>query len=127
MTTLLDRGTEEPGLADQELDQLDVLGVMGEYLGRLYSQSKHRPLYIVSDIRGSRAERPARLGINASAERPVTVHQESRERGHDDVGHDGPPGRLVPLGLFRDPRRRVDPVIPGLVADHDAGLAVVHP
>jgi dolichol-phosphate mannosyltransferase len=73
--------------------QMFVLGVMGEYLGRLYSQSKHRPLYIVSDIRGSRAERPARLGINASTERPVAVHQERGERRDDDVGHDGPPGR----------------------------------
>lgn len=27
--------------------QLTVLGIMGEYLGRLYSEAKHRPLYIV--------------------------------------------------------------------------------
>lgn len=35
--------------------QLLVLGIMGEYLGRLYMQSKTRPLFIISDvIRGSR-------------------------------------------------------------------------
>jgi dolichol-phosphate mannosyltransferase len=31
--------------------QLLVLGVIGEYLGRLYMQSKNRPLYIIDEIR----------------------------------------------------------------------------
>jgi dolichol-phosphate mannosyltransferase len=84
--------------------QMFVLGVMGEYLGRLYSQSKQRPLYIVSDIRGARSERPVRLGINASAERPVPVHQESRERGHEDHRDDRPPiGALGPMDQRPDP------------------------
>jgi dolichol-phosphate mannosyltransferase len=73
--------------------QMFFLGVMGEYLGRLYSQAKQRPLYIVSDIRGARADRQARLGIDASAERPAPVEQESRHGSHEDVGQDGPPGR----------------------------------
>lgn len=51
--------------------QMFVLGMMGEYLGRLYSQAKQRPLYIVADIRGARAERRPRLGINAAAGAPV--------------------------------------------------------
>ncbi|MBS0504945.1 MAG: glycosyltransferase family 2 protein [Proteobacteria bacterium] len=73
--------------------QMFVLGVMGEYLGRLYSQSKQRPLYIVSDIRGARADRSARLGIDASAAiGPVAVHQERGERRDEDVGDDRPPG-----------------------------------
>lgn len=46
--------------------QMFVLGLMGEYIGRMYNQSKHRPLYIVSDIKGG-ATSQARLGIDASA------------------------------------------------------------
>ena len=32
--------------------QMFVLGLMGEYIGRLYSQAKQRPLYIVQEIEG---------------------------------------------------------------------------
>jgi dolichol-phosphate mannosyltransferase len=30
--------------------QLFVLGVIGEYLGRLYVQSKNRPLFIIEEV-----------------------------------------------------------------------------
>jgi dolichol-phosphate mannosyltransferase len=84
--------------------QMFVLGVLGEYLGRLYSQSKQRPLYIVSDIRGPRGERTARLGINASAERPVAMHQESGEGSHEDHWDDRPPVRAIgPMDQRPDP------------------------
>lgn len=61
--------------------QMFVLGLIGEYLGRLYHQSKDRPLYIVQNMVGGPV-RPASLGIDASAfEGPTPVHDEGGERG----------------------------------------------
>jgi dolichol-phosphate mannosyltransferase len=39
--------------------QMFVLGMLGEYIGRLYSQAKQRPLYIVQEIAGQRDEATA--------------------------------------------------------------------
>jgi polyisoprenyl-phosphate glycosyltransferase len=47
-----------------------MLGVMGEYLGRVYVEAKRRPLYIVADVVGS--SRPvARLGISPAGGTPA--------------------------------------------------------
>jgi dolichol-phosphate mannosyltransferase len=32
--------------------QMFVLGMIGEYIGRLYVESKRRPLYLVADVAG---------------------------------------------------------------------------
>jgi len=45
--------------------QMFVLAMMGEYIGRLYSQAKHRPLYIVQEVAG--APRQARAGLGQVA------------------------------------------------------------
>jgi polyisoprenyl-phosphate glycosyltransferase len=61
--------------------QMFVLGMIGEYLGRLYAQSKNRPLYIVQAVAGG-AVSTATLGVNASAPiGPLAVHPESSQRG----------------------------------------------
>jgi glycosyltransferase involved in cell wall biosynthesis len=46
--------------------QMFALALMGEYIGRLYNESKRRPLYIVQDIAGGDGQQ-ARLGYLAEA------------------------------------------------------------
>lgn len=46
--------------------QLLVLGIMGEYLGRLHIESKHRPLFVVDKLCG-RVEAPRSLREGAAA------------------------------------------------------------
>jgi dolichol-phosphate mannosyltransferase len=53
--------------------QFLVLGLIGEYVGRLYMETKHRPLFIVEDIvAGGRPESRSAApdgGIQAGYER----------------------------------------------------------
>ena len=46
--------------------QMFVLGLMGEYIGRLYNESKRRPLYVVQEVAGGRTGE-GRLGYVADA------------------------------------------------------------
>jgi dolichol-phosphate mannosyltransferase len=48
--------------------QMFVLGMIGEYLGRLYVESKRRPLYLVADVAGTVQGR-ATLGYRAEPPR----------------------------------------------------------
>jgi glycosyltransferase involved in cell wall biosynthesis len=73
--------------------QMFVLALMGEYIGRVYSQSKQRPLYVVRQISGGSLQ--GRLGVVASAKGPLAMHDEGDERRQKDVGDDRPPGGTV--------------------------------
>jgi dolichol-phosphate mannosyltransferase len=48
--------------------QMFVLGMIGEYLGRLYMESKRRPLYIVAEIAGHAGGEPSLGHVAHSAE-----------------------------------------------------------
>jgi dolichol-phosphate mannosyltransferase len=52
--------------------QMFVLGMIGEYLGRLYVESKRRPLYLIADVAGPARGR-ATLGYRAGDHGPATV------------------------------------------------------
>ncbi|NJC05107.1 dolichol-phosphate mannosyltransferase [Sphingomonas kaistensis] len=54
--------------------QMFVLAMMGEYIGRLYSQAKQRPLYIVQDIAGDARTPRKMLG---QVPEDATAHSDS--------------------------------------------------
>ena len=55
--------------------QMFVLGMIGEYLGRLYVESKRRPLYLVADVAGPVLGR-ATLGYRAEQPAPPPARSE---------------------------------------------------
>jgi hypothetical protein len=65
--------------------QMFVLAMMGEYIGRLYSQAKNRPLYIVQDIAGARARRARRPRSGAGGS-----HRPQRQPGRQRHPADQP-------------------------------------
>jgi dolichol-phosphate mannosyltransferase len=52
--------------------QMFVLGMIGEYLGRLYMEAKHRPLYIVAEIAGHAGGSPSLGHVAHEAETIAT-------------------------------------------------------
>ncbi|HTQ15490.1 MAG TPA: glycosyltransferase family 2 protein [Rhizomicrobium sp.] len=62
--------------------QLLCLGLIGEYLGRLYVEAKGRPLYVVADIFENQPARPAPgNGVEHAAQTGQTVRKEAATDG----------------------------------------------
>jgi dolichol-phosphate mannosyltransferase len=99
--------------------QLLVLGIQGEYLGRLYDQSKGRPLFLIDQVVGGR---PAARPAAASAHAAIRFESlESRRRPSFATSTSAPREVVRDADLSAE---CVDPVIPaGVVGVRD----VLHP
>ena len=65
--------------------QLVALGLIGEYLGRLYEESKQRPLYLID------AWQPASAGVSlAGPDRPAPLPGDRHAHGSSVAGGQGP-------------------------------------
>ena len=62
--------------------QLFVLGIMGEYLGRMFVESKHRPLFVIAEVKsqarnaneGFLTRHPWAAGAVRAGQAPVATH-----------------------------------------------------
>ncbi|MCK9490346.1 MAG: glycosyltransferase family 2 protein [Xanthomonadales bacterium] len=58
--------------------QLLALGVIGEYLGRLFTESKQRPLYLLQTVEPARADAPAESRCGAESEGDTETGRQMR-------------------------------------------------
>lgn len=79
-------GTDVPGYASLMVTvmflggvQLSCVGVLGEYVGRLYTEAKARPLYIIADLIGP-ASAPCILDEKAMQSRAVLARADETDR-----------------------------------------------
>ncbi len=76
--------------------QMFVLGMIGEYLGRLYVESKRRPLYLVADVAGP-VQGHARLGYRYQDSGAVSVSPQvwDQPEGEASTISDSPGGNGI--------------------------------
>lgn len=73
--------------------QLMVLGVFGEYLGRVHAQSRQRPLYVVKDVHGfDGPPLSRRRAVLPVASDDGSGRAAARRRAAEDVAGAGPEG-----------------------------------
>ena len=80
--------------------QMGAVGLLGDYVGRIYEESKQRPLYIVDETRN--------LQPSPVANRSVWLHSApASDASHTQEEHDAP--RVVPIPNRVSPATVVDP------------------
>ena len=72
--------------------QLVILGIMGEYLGRMYDESKRRPLFIIEQVVRAGAG-PDRRGDRANGQGEPLPHPGPLPGGEGEQIAPSPPGR----------------------------------
>lgn len=79
--------------------QLTVLGVLGEYLGRMYEEALHRPIYIVSELAGISvaSQEPAPRAIIAPPRAPRARSHRAMAPALDGAGPPAPALVAAPL------------------------------
>lgn len=82
--------------------QLTVLGLIGEYLGRTYEESLHRPLYIVSNLAG--ISHPPHLPPGRAVIAPP--RQPNNDHRHPRPSPTGNTNNLEQLALVTTPARQ---------------------
>jgi dolichol-phosphate mannosyltransferase len=82
--------------------QLLSLGVIGEYIGRIYGETKRRPLYLIQEVHGfEHAFERATRGVGHGA--PMNDSLVPRRRRHDDTLRRPYRDTDAPVAVYREP------------------------